>query len=126
MGGKVRKQWLHLGGIPILIHTLQKFFNSAHVDNIIVTAPEEELGYCEELIHEYFEDSVKPWLVVCGSIERQDSVFCALQTARQKRNSCSSDAVRPFITEDLIEELLKIVRDKAVIPVARLKTPSRA
>ena len=32
------------------------------------------------------------------------------------------DAVRPFITEDLIGELLEIARrDKAVIPVARLK-----
>lgn len=123
MGGNVRKQWLRLGGIPILIHTLQKFFNSAHVDNIIVTAPEEELGYCEELIHEYFEDSVKPWLVVCGGIERQDSVFCALQNCPTKTEFVLiHDAVRPFITEDLIEELLKIVqKDKAVIPVARLK-----
>lgn len=44
MGGNVRKQWLRLGGIPILIHTLQKIFNSAHVDNIIVTAPKRNLA----------------------------------------------------------------------------------
>ena len=68
MGGNVRKQWLRLGGIPILIHTLQKFFNSAYVGNIIVTAPEEELSYCEDLIREYFEDALKPWLVVSGGI----------------------------------------------------------
>lgn len=123
MGGNVRKQWLRLGGIPILIHTLQKFFNSAYVDNIIVTAPEEELSYCEDLIREYFEDALKPWLVVSGGIERQDSVFGALQNCPPETEFVFiHDAVRPFITEDLIGELLEIARrDKAVIPVARLK-----
>ncbi|HOY83731.1 MAG TPA: 2-C-methyl-D-erythritol 4-phosphate cytidylyltransferase [Candidatus Syntrophosphaera sp.] len=123
MGGNVRKQWLRLGGIPILIHTLQKFFNSAYVDNIIVTAPEEELSYCEDLIREYFEDALKPWLVVSGGIERQDSVFGALQNCPPETEFVLiHDAVRPFITEDLIGELLEIARrDKAVIPVARLK-----
>jgi 2-C-methyl-D-erythritol 4-phosphate cytidylyltransferase len=123
MGGNVRKQWLRLGGIPILIHTLQKFFNSAYVGNIIVTAPEEELSYCEDLIREYFEDALKPWLVVSGGIERQDSVFGALQNCPPETEFVLiHDAVRPFITEDLIGELLEIARrDKAVIPVARLK-----
>lgn len=123
MGGNVRKQWLRLGGIPILIHTLQKFFNSAYVDNIIVTAPEEELSYCEDLIRGYFEDALKPWLVVSGGIERQDSVFGALQNCPPETEFVFiHDAVRPFITEDLIGELLEIARrDKAVIPVARLK-----
>jgi len=123
MGGNVRKQWLRLGGIPILIHTLQKFFNSAFVDNIIVTAPEEELGYCEDLIREYFEDAVKPWLVISGGIERQDSVFGALQSCPPGTEFVFiHDAVRPFITEDLIGELYEIaLKDKAVVPVARLK-----
>ncbi len=123
MGGSVRKQWLRLGGIPILIHTLQKFFNSVYIDNIIVTAPEEELKYCEELIHEYFEDELKPWLVLSGGIERQDSVFAALQNCPPGTQFVFiHDAVRPFITEDLIGELYEIVlKDKAVIPVARLK-----
>lgn len=123
MGTAVRKQWLRLGGIPILIHTLQKFFNSAYVDNIIITAPEEERGFCEEMIREYFEDTVKPWLVVSGGIERQDSVFCALQNCHPSTEYVFiHDAVRPFITEDLIEDLYAIVqKDKAVVPVARLK-----
>lgn len=123
MGGAVRKQWLRLGGIPILVHTLQKFFNSSFVDNIIVTAPEDELAYCEELIREYFEDAVKPWLVISGGIERQDSVFGALQNCPPGTDLVFiHDAVRPFITEDLIGELYEIaVKDKAAVPVARIK-----
>jgi 2-C-methyl-D-erythritol 4-phosphate cytidylyltransferase len=123
MGGSVRKQWLELGGIPILVHTLQKFFNSAIIDNIIVTAPEEEIGYCEDMIGRYFDDAVKPWLVVSGGIERQDSVFGALQSCPAGTGYVFiHDAVRPFITEDLLDELYEIVqKDKAVIPVARLK-----
>ncbi len=123
MGGAVRKQWLRLGGIPILIHTLEKFFNSSYVDNIIVTAPEDELAYCEELIRAYFEDAVKPWLVISGGIARQDSVFGALQNCPPDTELVFiHDAVRPFITEELIGELYEIaVKDKAVVPVARLK-----
>lgn len=123
MGGSVKKQFLELGGIPIIIRTLEKFFASDVIDNIIVTAPEEDIRYCEELIRQYFAEEDKPWLVIPGGLERQDSVFAALQ-------SCPSetayvfihDAVRPFVSLELITELFKMaVREKAVIPVGRMK-----
>ncbi|MBW6513388.1 MAG: 2-C-methyl-D-erythritol 4-phosphate cytidylyltransferase [Candidatus Syntrophosphaera sp.] len=123
MGGTVKKQFLELGGIPILVHTLEKFFNSAFIDNIIITAPEEQLAYTEELVTRFFEDSAKPWLVMPGGIERQDSIFGALQNCPPSvQYVFIHDAVRPFITEDLLGELYEIVKkEKAVVPVARLK-----
>lgn len=123
MGGSVKKQFLELGGIPILIRTLDKFFASEVIHSIIVTAPEEDIDYCEELIRQYFEDSDKPWLVIPGGIERQDSIFAALQQCPDSvQYVFIHDAVRPFITEDLLQDLYEIVqKDKAVIPVARLK-----
>ncbi len=123
MGGSVKKQFLELGGIPILIHTLAKFFASPLIDDIIVTAPEEDLAWCEELVRRYFDTSDKPWLVVSGGIERQDSVFGALQSCPASTEYVFiHDAVRPFLTEDLLQELYDIVKkDKAVVPVARLK-----
>jgi 2-C-methyl-D-erythritol 4-phosphate cytidylyltransferase len=123
MGGTVKKQYLPLGGIPILIHTLDRFFSSSFIDNVIITAPEEDTNYCEELVQNYFEDADKPWVIIPGGVERQDSVFAALQNCpEQTEYVFIHDAVRPFITEDLLEELFEIVvRHKAVVPVARIK-----
>ena len=123
MGGSVKKQYLPLGGIPILVRTLGRFFNSRVIDDIIVTAPEEDIGYCEELIQSYFEDADKPLLVIPGGIERQDSIFGALQRCPDStRHVFIHDAVRPFVTEEILAELYEIVREeRAVVPVSRLK-----
>ncbi|HOC94878.1 MAG TPA: 2-C-methyl-D-erythritol 4-phosphate cytidylyltransferase [Candidatus Cloacimonadota bacterium] len=123
MGSEIKKQYLPLGGIPIMIRTLQTFFASEVIDNIIVTAPEDDISFCEDLIRQYFEDSDKPWLVIAGGAERQDSVFAALQQCPPSvKYVFIHDAVRPFISEELLLELYEIVqRDKAVIPVARIK-----
>ncbi|MDD3563763.1 MAG: 2-C-methyl-D-erythritol 4-phosphate cytidylyltransferase [Candidatus Cloacimonetes bacterium] len=123
MGGMLKKQFRMLDGIPILIRTLSTFFSSPLISNIIVTAPEEDLEYCESLILQFFEPAPKPFLVIAGGMERQDSVFGALQQCPPDTDLVFvHDAVRPFISLDLIEELHKIAsKEKAVVPAARLK-----
>ena len=109
MGSSVKKQWLPLKGIPIIIHTLKKFFSSSIIHNIIIPAPEEDLDFCQELIAKYYHDSDKPWLVIPGGVERQDSIFAALQHCPGDTNMVFiHDAVRPFITEELLDKLYDI------------------
>jgi len=112
-----------LDGIPILIRTLEPFFSSSLISNIIVTAPEEDTEYCENIIHQYFDPAPKPFLVIAGGMERQDSVFGALQQCPQDTALVFiHDAVRPFISIELIEELYDLaLKEKAVVPAARLK-----
>jgi len=123
LGSAVKKQFLELGGIPILIRTLERFFASPQISNLIITAPEAEQVYTEELIRQYFDGESKPWIVIAGGAERQDSVFAALQLCPpDTRLVFIHDAVRPFITMDLIADLATLaLRHKAAIPVARLK-----
>lgn len=123
MGGEIKKQFRQLDGIPILIRTLSTFFSSPLISNIIITVPEEDLEYCENLILRFFEPSPKPFLVIAGGLERQDSVFGALQQCPPETDLVFvHDAVRPFISLDLIEELHGIAcKEKAVVPAARLK-----
>jgi 2-C-methyl-D-erythritol 4-phosphate cytidylyltransferase len=123
MGGDIKKQYRNLDGIPILIRTLGPFFNSPLISNIIVTAPEEDIEYCESLIQQYFDTASKPYLVMTGGLERQDSVFGALQQCPEDTALVFiHDAVRPFISIELIEVLHKIaLKEKAVVPAARLK-----
>lgn len=123
MGTSIRKQYLELGGIPILIRTLGRFFASSWISNLIITAPEDELDYTRDLIKSFFEDETKPWIVISGGAERQDSVFAALQACPEDtRLVFIHDAVRPFVTADLISDLGKMALEyKAAIPVARMK-----
>ncbi len=123
MGGEIKKQYRLLDGIPILIRSLDPFFASGLISSIIVTAPEEDVDYCTNLIKQYFEPATKPFLVIAGGLERQDSVFGALQHCPEETALVFiHDAVRPFISLELIEELRDLaIEAKAVVPAARLK-----
>lgn len=123
MSSTTKKQYLLLDGIPILIRSLEPFFTSDSISNIIITAPEESLEYTQELIAEYYSDFAKPYLVVPGGIERQDSVFAALQNCPPDTDLVFiHDGVRPFISQQLLAELEGIALQKeAVIPAARIK-----
>src|SRR6266571_359636 len=43
LGGVRPKQFLELGGVPIIIHTLRQFERSQQIDEIIVVLPPEEI-----------------------------------------------------------------------------------
>lgn len=121
--GKAKKQFRELGGIPILIRSLEPFIVSPLINNIIITAPEEDVAYCEALIEQYYEDCEKPYLVIAGGGVRQDSVFGALQSCPELTDFVMiHDGVRPFISIDLLEELMQVAQvEGAAIPAARLK-----
>jgi len=121
--GLLKKQYRELGGIPILIRSIEPFITSEKIDNLIITAPEDDLEHTEALIGQYFEDIDKPYLVIPGGMERQDSVFGALQSCPEGTQFVAvHDGVRPFVSQELLDELFSLVqREKAVIPAAKLK-----
>lgn len=123
LAGDVKKQFRMLDGIPILIRSLSPFFSSPIISNIIVTAPESEVELTRGLIEQYFEPLIKPLLVIPGGVERQDSVFGALQNCPPDTDLVFiHDAVRPFISLELIAELYAITQETgAVVPASRLK-----
>jgi len=123
MGGEVKKQFRMLDGIPILIRTLSPFFESPLISNLIITAPESDVDYSRDLISEYFASVSKPFLVIPGGVERQDSIFGALQHCPPDTALVFvHDAVRPFISIELLAELhAKALQYKAVVPAARIK-----
>jgi 2-C-methyl-D-erythritol 4-phosphate cytidylyltransferase len=55
MGGPVPKQFLVLGGMPVVVHTMRAYEESEYIDNIIVVAREEDvLSGCYEKFAEKF------------------------------------------------------------------------
>src|SRR5579875_2712730 len=75
-GGGAPKQFLSLGGVPILVHSLRAFLAVPRVTGVYVAVREPEQARLRELLAEHnLSDRVQ---VVSGGDSRQDSVGNAL------------------------------------------------
>ncbi len=108
LGSDIPKQFLKIGGEPVIIKTLNAFCNNEHVDYIFIVTGNDHIGYCEELVKDYGLNKVKA--VVEGGRERQDSVYNAL---KQINVECPDteyvlvhDAARPFIKQETIDNVI--------------------
>lgn len=95
MGGNLPKQFLHIGGKPILCHTIQSFFDFDNTAQILVTLPENWKSYWAELCEQ--ECFTIPHQVVTGGEERYHSIQFALALATGKFIAVH-DGVRPFVS----------------------------
>ena len=103
IGGNIPKQFLCLGGLPIIMHTIRRF--ELLVDTIIVTLPEHYFDYWEELQHKH--NFYVPHRLVAGGDCRFYSVKNAVEQLPDKGFVAIHDAVRPFVTANLIKSCFK-------------------
>lgn len=122
MQGDRNKQFMLLGGIPIIVHTLRVFQESPVIHDVIIVCGREEVDYYRaQLIPDYgIKKSVR---VVTGGEQRQDSVYRGLVSApSESRYVMIHDGARPLITQELINSLAKEVIDHgAVVPGVPVK-----
>jgi 2-C-methyl-D-erythritol 4-phosphate cytidylyltransferase/2-C-methyl-D-erythritol 2,4-cyclodiphosphate synthase len=102
LGGDVAKQYLLLGGMPVLARTLAVFQKSAVIDGIILVVPAGDLAAVRKQVVEPY-DLTKVSAVVAGGKERQDSVRNGLAAVGRPCDVVVvHDGVRPFVTGDMI------------------------
>ena len=103
---KKAKQYLLLDGVPVLVHTLKVFEEAKVIDEIILVLPSEDvLSAQQQLVNKY--DLRKITNVIAGGKERQDSVRNGLAAITGKCDVVViHDAVRPFVTEELIKQVV--------------------
>jgi len=110
MGLKEAKQYLEIGGKPLLVHTLRTFQECHLVDSIIVVVPEKDVDYCIHQMVPRYQLS-KVYKVIGGGERRQDSVRNGIEAVA---DSCKwvliHDGVRPFVSIELIEKVIKAAR----------------
>lgn len=99
-GGEIPKQFLKIGGKPMLMHTIQAFHNYDYRVRIIVVLPEGYQTLWEQLCKEY-EYTVDHKFVEGGET-RFHSVKNGLKEVSDEETVCIHDAARPFVTTDLI------------------------
>jgi 2-C-methyl-D-erythritol 4-phosphate cytidylyltransferase len=110
MGGAVPKQFLALGGEPLVVHSLRVLQASPAVDEILLAVPPADLDYClNDLAVRYGFSKITK--VVAGGKERQDSVRHALEHVSEEAEIVVvHDAVRPFLTEGMVTEVVEAAR----------------
>lgn len=115
MGSDTPKQFLEINGIPILVHTIEKFASCRIINRIILVVLHDYMEYINNLVKKYKLEKV--FDVVAGGGSALESQFLGLQ----KINDCYGiynddivlihDGVRPFINEDLINNCVKSVKE---------------
>lgn len=114
MGASINKQYLQLGGLPIVARTIAVFEQAACIEGIFLVIPEAEIPYCREHVVEAcgFRKVLE---IVPGGKERQNSVMNGLnamqQLARKDDVVLIHDGVRPFITPSLLQESIDAALD---------------
>ena len=118
MGTNVPKQFLSLGGVPLLVHALRTFENSPIISDIILVVPEDDCQYCrEDIIPSHGLKKISQ--VVAGGKRRQDSVLNGVQAAHPETEIVViHDAVRPFVTMDMITQVVESTRAHGAAIVA--------
>lgn len=118
MGGGKKKQFLLLGGVPLIIHTLERFQSSSLITEIILLIPEDDIAYCKKkVISNYNFTKLKK--IIPGGEKRQDSVFNGLQEASKEMEMIVvHDGVRPFLTKNILETAITEAKKKGAAVVA--------
>tara|TARA_B100000446_G_scaffold145134_1_gene138479 strand:+ start:269 stop:961 length:693 start_codon:yes stop_codon:yes gene_type:complete len=106
MGGTIPKQFLTLGGKPILHYTLRTLQESGLIDSLVLVVPEKEL---ESARADWLERPPVVKQVVVGGEKRQDSVFNGYQALPTDTDIVLvHDGVRPFLSKGMIHETIHV------------------
>lgn len=104
MGGDVPKQFLDLGGIPILQRSVERFLDAAPDSRVIVVLPERHLDQWQELCLQHAVSF--PQTIVHGGMTRFHSVQNALEKVPDGAIVSIHDGVRPLFTPGLVRAML--------------------
>ena len=117
MGGTdTPKQFLDLGGKPVIIHTIEKFAINSNIDEIIVLTPQSFINHTKHLIDEFIPKNVKIE-VIEGGETRNDTIMNSIRYIDQTHGIdgqsiiITHDAVRPFLTHRIIEDNIKAAKE---------------
>jgi 2-C-methyl-D-erythritol 4-phosphate cytidylyltransferase len=109
MGPGPDKLFLEVQGRPIVAHTWARFERARCIDEIILVVRDGIQGSFAELSQRF--GFHKPFRLVAGGKERQDSVWSGLEAlSPQAELVAVHDAARPCTRESLIEETIEAAR----------------
>ncbi len=106
MGPKVDKLFLEVAGRPVVAHTWRRFNDAKCIGEIVLVVRKGMQPAFEKLAAKF--KCQKPFRIVVGGAERQDSVWNGLEALSAKTEIVAiHDAARPCTSEELIAATIK-------------------
>lgn len=118
MGPNVDKLFLDLNGCPVVAHTWRRFEQASTIDEILLVVREGMQGAFMELAEQF--QFRKPFRLVAGGKERQDSVWNGLAALSSTAELVAiQDAARPCTDSALITAVIDAARETGAAVAAQ-------
>ena len=118
LGPKIDKLFLEVGGCPVIAHTWRRFEEVRSIDEIVLVIRDGLERAFRELAATF--QFKKPFRLVPGGNERQDSVWNGLEAlSRETELVAIQDGARPCTSIELIEATLKTARETGAAVAAQ-------
>ena len=118
MGVGVDKLWLEVAGRPVVAHTWQRFEDAGEIGEIILVVREGMQSHFQALAEQFHFH--KPFRIVVGGAERQDSVWNGLHALSPATAIVAiQDAARPCTSLELITATIAAARETGAAVAAQ-------
>src|SRR3712207_1631713 len=114
MNSTSNKQFIELDSIPIIAHTLKKFYKKHDIDRITMAIRPQDESQMKYILDKYGYDEVH---LVHGGRERQDSIYnCLTYISSLEKHDDEDhlvlvhDGARPFVDDDTIRTCIDETR----------------
>ncbi len=117
--GGLPKQFLKVGGIPVIIRTLQRFLGNEEIEYVVIAMNEGWMDHCKEMMQEYHVDLSRV-RIIHGGNTRFESLLClareCVRVAEEKGDTkeiimINHDCARPFVSDRILSENIAMVRE---------------
>lgn len=106
------KQFMEIGGKPIIIHTIEKFVVNTRFEKVLVLSPKQWVKHTQDLIRKYLPQAADV-VVIEGGATRNETIMNSIRYIEKEgkldENTIivTHDSVRPFVTHRILEENIK-------------------
>ena len=110
------KQFLDIGGEPVIIRTVKAFVSVAQIDKVIIGIKPDYYDYMSELLDKHSIDRERVMLINGGK-DRNSTILNIIKLIRSQYGIADDDiilthdAVRPFVNERTITENISSARE---------------
>lgn len=112
VGGPVRKQYLEVGGEPVLLRAVRPFLHHPRIARTVVVLPPDDASSPPAFLRDL------PITIAPGGAERGDSVWSGLRALEEDGEIeivLIHDGARPFVSSAVIDRVLDACRDSGAI-----------
>lgn len=125
MGGDIPKQYIDVGGKPIIMYCVETFANMPEIDELVICIAEEWKSFMQESLA---KGGISKHVLYSQPGEiRQLTIYNALKLLREQRTEDDAiviihDAARPLVSKELIKRCIEGCHDAdGILPVVPVK-----